>query len=217
MHAQVRGLDQLDDALLAARRRGRRCASVTVAGGERGGDLAGLRAAHAVGDRERAAARRRSSPRCGAASGPTFDSARRRGQILIARTSGRSRRSRTTSPGTSRRSPVRRMPFTKVPLVEPMSSTYTPSRRGSKRAWCAEANSSPATAGRCLRRGPRSARSSLSRRRRPPAARRSRRRRAGRARARPAGRAAPRPVAGRGSSTPAAGAGRARPSGRSAR
>src|SRR5205823_343263 len=50
---------------------------------------------------------------------------------------------RTTSPATSRRSRVSRIPLTNVPFVEPMSSTQIPSRRGSKRAWRVEAYSSP--------------------------------------------------------------------------
>ena len=49
---------------------------------------------------------------------------------------------RTTSPGASLRSRVSRIPFTKVPFVEPMSSIQTPSRRGSNRACRVEAYSS---------------------------------------------------------------------------
>ena len=87
--AAVRLLDQLDDAV--ARRRRSRPLSLERAGGERRGDLARLRAAHAVGDREERRRDRRTRPRCGAACGPgrspACDAA-----ILTARTSGRSRR-----------------------------------------------------------------------------------------------------------------------------
>jgi hypothetical protein len=41
---------------------------------------------------------------------------------------------RTMSPGASCVGRPRRVPFTYVPFVEPMSSTHTPSRRGSTRA-----------------------------------------------------------------------------------
>ena len=51
---------------------------------------------------------------------------------------------RTTSPGASRCGALEPpMPFTKVPFVEPSSSTQTPSARGSNRACRAEAYSSP--------------------------------------------------------------------------
>ena len=64
--AQVRGLDQRDDALLAAWRR----VELGLGDGarrERRGDLAGLGAAHPVRDGEHRAAPRRSCPRCAAA------------------------------------------------------------------------------------------------------------------------------------------------------
>ena len=84
--------------------------SSSALGRERRGDLAGLRAAHAVGDREERRRARRTSPRCAGACGPVSVSpalpARSRVSALMARTSGRSRRSRTTSPGASLRSRV---------------------------------------------------------------------------------------------------------------
>jgi hypothetical protein len=45
----------------------------------------------------------------------------------------------------SRRGRSIRVPFTNVPFVEPRSCTQTPSRRGSKRACRADANSSPSS------------------------------------------------------------------------
>ena len=118
--AQVRGLDQRDDALLAGRAR------IEVGLGDRGrrelgGDLAGLRAAHPVGDREH----RRRGDEVVLVVPPLAPDIRLRRR---ARDSHRSNlRSvspiRTTSPGTRRRSRSSRMPLTNVPFVEPMSST----------------------------------------------------------------------------------------------
>ena len=67
VHAPVRLLDQLRRR--AARRRRSRSRSLQRGGGERRGELAGLRAAHAVGDREERRRARRTRPRCGAACG----------------------------------------------------------------------------------------------------------------------------------------------------
>ena len=94
-------------------------------GGERRGDLAGARAAHAVGDREE---RRLEDVRVLVVV-PL--AARVGADLLLAdlrvTAHGSNLRSvsptRTTSPGASRRSRVRRMPLTNVPFVEPMSST----------------------------------------------------------------------------------------------
>src|SRR5204863_5998706 len=49
---------------------------------------------------------------------------------------------RTMSPGVSRFGCFSRIPFRYVPFVEPMSSSQTPSRRGSTLACCDEAYSS---------------------------------------------------------------------------
>ena len=46
---------------------------------------------------------------------------------------------RTRSPAASLRARLSRTPLTNVPLVDPTSSIQTPSRRGSTRAWFAEA------------------------------------------------------------------------------
>ena len=215
--AQVRGLDQRDDALLAAWRRGRARASGTRAGRERRGDLAGLRAAHPVGDREER--RRRDEGVLVVAPLPARRSTRPKlATSLIARTSGRSRRSgrRRRARGAGRASAGCRSRTCRW-------SSRCPRRRRRRGA----ARSARGAPRRTRRR--RAARS-LSPPRptvsavesiaytSPSGERRARRRRrAGRARARPAGRAAPTPAAARGSSTPAAGAGRGRRSGRSAR
>src|SRR4029450_10286457 len=50
---------------------------------------------------------------------------------------------RTRSPAASLRARLSRTPLTNVPLVDPTSSIQTPSRRGSTRAWFAEAEASP--------------------------------------------------------------------------
>ncbi len=120
VHAAVRLLDQLGDAALSVPR-----VSVTALGqrgrGERRGDLAGLRAAHPVGDREQ---RRVADERVLV---PAPLPAGIRLAVPLADFHGSNRRSvsptRTTSPGASRRSRVSRIPLTKVPFVEPTSST----------------------------------------------------------------------------------------------
>ena len=92
----------------------------------------------------RAAARRRRRPRSGGACGPVSvtpcDAAEPHASTLRSVWP-----TRTTSPLASRRGVVTRAPLTNVPFVEPRSSTQTPSRRGSKRACRAEANSSPSS------------------------------------------------------------------------
>ena len=137
VHAAVRLLDELDDAILAAALRLR---LVQRAGGERRGDLAGPRAAHAVGDREQ---RRPHDERVlvlpALPSGVGRDGVAPELHVSNLRSVSPMR---TTSPGASRRSRVSRMPFTNVPFVEPMSSTQIPSRRGSMRAWRVDAYSS---------------------------------------------------------------------------
>ena len=105
-------------------------------------DLAGLRAAHAVGDREE---RRRDDVRVLVPPALLARVARaaRTAPTLMPRTSarsrrrGRRRRARACAAGRcGRRS-------RSVPFVEPRSCTQTPSRRGSMRACRADANSSP--------------------------------------------------------------------------
>ena len=120
--AQVRRLDQRDDAALGPLGRGRGRVSRSALGGERRGDLARLRAAHPVGDREERRARRRRRPRCGAACG-RCSSAAEPCAILIARTAARSRRSGRRRRARAGGPLVSRIPLTKVPLVEPTSST----------------------------------------------------------------------------------------------
>ena len=130
MHAAVRFLDQLDDVRLTAAAGSR---FLERARGECRRDLACTRASHAVRDREE---RRPADIRVLVATplpprvGPGCIAPQLQGSNLRSVSP-----MRTTSPGTSRRSRVNRIPFTKVPFVEPMSSIQTPSRRGSSRAW----------------------------------------------------------------------------------
>src|SRR5204862_2634817 len=107
-------------------------------GGEARRELAGLRAAHAVGDREE---RRRDdvlvlvSPALLAgvrAVADLHDSTHVSYLNSVSPT-------RTTSPGVSLRARVSLIPFRYVPFVEPTSLTHTPSPRGSIRACFAEA------------------------------------------------------------------------------
>src|SRR5262249_13605060 len=112
---------------------------------ERRGDLAGAGAAHAVRDREQ---RRLGDVRVLV----VLALAARIGADLVLTDAERGHVSdlravpptRTTAPGARRRSGVGGIPFRRAPLVEPMSSTYTPSRRASKRACRLEAYSSRA-------------------------------------------------------------------------
>ena len=186
--------------------------------GERRGDLAGLRAAHPVGDREQRRRARRTCPRCAAACARR-STRRTTREILTARTSGRSRRSGRRRRATSRRSrveadavderAVRRADVLDVDAVAARLEARVVAPRRTRRR---------RSAGRCRCRGRRSARSSRSRITSPSGERRAldddepaelARRRAARGGRRPAG--------ARGSSIPAAVAGRVRPSGRSAR
>src|SRR5262249_32873463 len=140
VHAPVRLRDPLRDARLAA---AVGAALPERCRGEPGGDLAGLRAAHPVGDGEE---------RRLADEGVFVAAPLPAGVGAAERLDDRDHDSylrsvspiRTTSPGASRRSRVTRMPFTYVPFVEPMSSSHTPSRLISKRAWRPEAYSSAA-------------------------------------------------------------------------
>ena len=129
----VRLLDQRDDSCLAAAVDG---LAEGVAATR--SDLAASRAAHPVGDREQ---RRMADPGILVAPAPAARMERPvlRPDGLMSRTSGRSRprergrRRQACAPGSSR------TPFTKVPFVDPTSSIHTPSRRGSTRAWFADA------------------------------------------------------------------------------
>ncbi len=124
--APVRLLDELDHLGLAA---GLVVAPLAQRSrGERGGDLAGLRAAHPVGDREE---RRVADERilvaaalpAGVALAVTLadrEPQRRRAHRSNLRSVSPTR---TTSPGTSLRSRASRIPLTKVPFVEPASAT----------------------------------------------------------------------------------------------
>src|SRR5262249_31250438 len=106
------------------------------AGREAGGELAGLRAAHAVGDREE----RRLDDVLVLVPAPPLAGIRAVPDVCdqVSNLSSVSP-TRTTSPGVNLRARVSLIPFRKVPLVEPMSSTQTPSRRDSIRACFAEA------------------------------------------------------------------------------
>ena len=100
-------------------------------------------AAHAVGDGEQ---RRLADP--GVLVAPALPARDWRGRCcvrrsIMPRTSGRSRRRERGRRPRSLRALESRTPLTKVPFVEPTSSIQTPSRRGSTRACCAEAKSSP--------------------------------------------------------------------------
>src|SRR5215204_5884172 len=131
----VRLLDQLSHALLAAHPVG--AGLPERGGGEPRGDLAGLRAAHPIGDREH----RRLDDVGVLVVAPLAP--RMCGEPDVHASNLRSvSPTRITSPETSFLGPSSFIPFTKVPFVEPTSSTQTPSRRGSTRAWCADANSS---------------------------------------------------------------------------
>src|SRR5262249_32796798 len=118
--AAVGLLDQLDHALGPAAVDAR---VVQRPGCERGRDLAGTGAAHAVRDREqRWLEDVRIFVVMALSAGIGTD------LLLADAKSGHDSNlrsvspTRTTSPGASRRSRVRRMPFTNVPFVEPMSS-----------------------------------------------------------------------------------------------
>ena len=88
-----------------------------------------------------AAAARRTRPRCAGAS-PAVGERRCARRLQPHSSYLRSvSPTRITSPG-SASAAGHLMPFTKVPLVESESSTQTPSRRGSMRAWWTEAKSS---------------------------------------------------------------------------
>ena len=140
--AAVRLLDQRVERARALERFGVAC--FERGGGELRRDLAGLRAAHPVGDARRAAARRRSCPRSGAACARCRSRPRmRRRHLALLHDAGRSRRRGGCRPGSIRSAPTTREPLTNVPFVESRSCTQTPSPRTSIRAWRDEANSSP--------------------------------------------------------------------------
>ena len=147
--AAVRLLDQRRHLL---RRRTRaRIGLLERRGGELRGDLARLRAAHAVGDGEE---RRRDDVRV-LVPAPLLARvarARVRRRRSLPRTSARSRRRARRRRSTSLRGRSMRTPFTNVPFVEPRSCTQTPSRRGSMRTCRADANSSPSITRRSARR-----------------------------------------------------------------
>src|SRR6266508_689380 len=135
--ALVRRLDQRDDAFLAASAglaRLHRCR------GQSGCDLTGARPAHAVRHREQ----RRLDNVGVLVMAPLAPRMRRTGVARDSHCSNLRSVSpiRTTSPGVSLRGRSIRVPLTNVPFVEPMSSTQTPSRRGSMRACLADTNSS---------------------------------------------------------------------------
>ena len=130
----VRLLDERDDPRLAAAvdrlaERSRRHSR---------GDLSASCAAHAVGHGEE---RGMADP--GVLVAPTL--AARVGKAGAAAKSAHASNlrsvspTRTRSPAASFRARLRRTPFTNVPFVEPVSSIHTPSRRGSTRAWFADA------------------------------------------------------------------------------
>src|SRR5436190_2788273 len=132
----VRLLDQVGDALLAA---AVRAGFLQRGGREARRDLARLRASHAVRDGEE---RRLDDvgvlvvpPRAtrigdGCGAGDHWSYLRSVSPM------------RMMSPCVRRRGCSSRAPFRYVPFVEPRSCTQTPSWRGSKRAWRADANSS---------------------------------------------------------------------------
>ena len=133
--APVGLLDQLGDAALSAAR----CGLVLAdgAGGEARGELARLRAAHAVCDREQ-----RGLDDVGVLVPPPLPARicavaqLRNGHVSYLNSVSPTR---TTSPGVSLRARVSLIPFRYVPFVEPTSWTHTPSPRGSIRACFAEA------------------------------------------------------------------------------
>src|SRR5206468_12714892 len=107
------------------------------------GDLTGLRASHPIGDSEE---RRLADVGVLVAPAPAAGVGDDRDVPEPGHASNLRSVSptRTTSPRLSRRGRSSRVPFRNVPLGEPRSWTQTPSCRGSKRAWRAEANSSVA-------------------------------------------------------------------------
>ena len=130
----VRLLDQRDDASLAAAVDG------LAEGGCRdpGRDLAPARAAHPVRDREE---RRMADPGVLVSAAPPPRMREPRAPPELAHVSNLRSvpPTRTRSPAASLRARLSRTPLTNVPLVDPTSSIQTPSRRGSTRAWFAEA------------------------------------------------------------------------------
>src|SRR5438128_266315 len=132
----IRLLDEGDDACLAA---GTGAALLQLCGGHPRRDLAGLRAAHPVGDGEERRlhdVRVLVVPSLAAGVGHARDPSDHCSYLRSVSPS------RTTSPYFNRRGRSSRVPFRYVPFVEPRSCTQTPSCRGSKRAWRADAYSS---------------------------------------------------------------------------
>src|SRR6266545_8295832 len=132
----VRLLDQVGDAPLTP---GVGTALLQRGGGEPRGDLAGLRAAHAVGDREQGRlddVRVLVVPACAARIRDGGDSPDHLSYLRSVSPT------RTMSPSVSRRGCSRRAPLRYVPFVDPRSCTQAPSCRGSNRACRADAYSS---------------------------------------------------------------------------
>src|SRR5262249_12799482 len=127
-HAPVRLLDQVDDPLLAA---GRGAALLQRGGSKPRRDLAGLGAAHPVGNREE---RRLADVRVLVVTTLAPGVRDRAGAADHWSTLRSVSPDRPASPIVSRRGRSRRPPFRNVPFVEPRSCTQTPSCRGSKRA-----------------------------------------------------------------------------------